>query len=71
MNELLDAECDVELTAPIKALSGATLVGLELGELGLPESEDVGFDSAEPGDVADAVIKPVGNLGLRSDAFLS
>jgi hypothetical protein len=38
-------------------LSGAALVGLELGELGFPKTQDVGGDIAQACHVADAEVE--------------
>jgi hypothetical protein len=71
MDELFDAQGDVQLAAAIEALAGATLVWLELGELGFPEAQDVGLDGADFGYVADAIVEAIWNLGRRGLAFLS
>lgn len=61
VQEALDLEDKFDVAAAVKALAGAALVGLELGELGFPEAEDVGLDGANAGDVADFEVEAVGD----------
>jgi hypothetical protein len=65
MYQLLDANGKLDLAAAIEALAGSTFVGLEGRELGFPESQDVGFDTADAGNVANAEVEPVGDLRRR------
>jgi hypothetical protein len=70
MHQLLDSQGQFDFAAAIEALSSAALVGFEIGELGLPEAENVWFYSANLGDVADAKVKPVGNFSGGRVALL-
>ena len=70
VHEMFDSEGEFNFAAAVEALSGAALVGLETGELGLPEAENIGFDAADAGDVADAEIKPVGDFSRGRMALL-
>ena len=59
----LDVEDGFDIAAAVEALAGAALVGLELGELALPEAQDVGGDVAEARDFADAEVELVRDVG--------
>jgi hypothetical protein len=59
VEETLDTERHLDVTTAVEALSGATLVGLELRELALPETQDVGGNVAELRDFADAEVELV------------
>jgi hypothetical protein len=70
VEKTLDAKGDFYLFFPVETLSCAAFVGFQLGELGLPEAEDVGRDLAQSGDVADAEVELVGNGdGLRDNGL--
>jgi hypothetical protein len=57
VEEALDAEGHFDVAATVETLAGAAFVGLELRELALPETEDVGGNVAELGDFADAEVE--------------
>jgi hypothetical protein len=59
IEEGFDAECHLDVATTVEALAGTAFVGLELGELALPEAEDVGGDLAQPGYLADAEVELV------------
>ena len=59
VEEGFDAEGHLDIAAAVEALAGASFVGLELGELALPEAENVGGDLAQPGYLADAEVELV------------
>jgi hypothetical protein len=59
VEEGLDAEGHLDVSATVEALAGAAFVGLELGELALPEAEDIGGDLAQSGYLADAEVELV------------
>ena len=63
VEEGLDVEGRFYVAAAIKALAGAAFVGLELGELALPEAEDVGGNVAEFGDFSDTEVELVRDVG--------
>ena len=63
LEEGLDAQGHLDIAAAVEALSGATLVGLELRELTLPKAQDVGGDLAEACHLADAEVELVRDLG--------
>ena len=65
VEEALDAEGHLDVALAVEALAGAALVGLELGEFGLPEAEDVGGNIAELGYIANAEVELV-----RDDGWL-
>ena len=67
IKQLLDAEGPLDVAFAIEALAGAAFAGLELGEFGLPESKDVGLDLEQAGDVTDAEVELIGNLGDSPD----
>lgn len=69
VNEALDLESHLDIALAIETLTGAALAGLELRKLRFPESQDVGFDLADAGYVADFEIETVRNRGLFVDAL--
>jgi hypothetical protein len=62
VKEALDAQGHFNVAAAIETLAGAALVRFELGKLALPESQDVGWDIAEPGDFSDAKVELIRNV---------
>lgn len=46
MEQALDAECHFDVAPAVEALAGAAFAGVELGELRLPEAQDVGGHAA-------------------------
>jgi hypothetical protein len=63
VEKALDAEGHFDVAATVEALAGAAFVWLELRELALPETEDVSGDVAELGDLADAEVELVRDVG--------
>jgi hypothetical protein len=63
VKEGLDVKGSLYIAAAIEALASAAFVGLELRELALPETEDVGGNVAEFGDFADAEVELVRDVG--------
>jgi hypothetical protein len=61
VDEALDFQGQFDFAAAIKALAGSAFVGLELGELCLPEAKDVGFKLADAGYVANLEVETVGD----------
>ena len=59
----LDVKGSLYIAAAIEALASAAFVGLELRELALPETEDVGGNVAEFGDFSDAEVELVRDVG--------
>jgi hypothetical protein len=69
VHEALDLESHLDIAATIESLAGAALARFELRELRLPEPQDVGFDFANAGYVANFEIETVWNRGLFVDAL--
>jgi hypothetical protein len=63
VEEAFDAQSHLDVATAVEALSGAPLVGFELRELALPETQDVGWKVAESGDFADAEVELVRDVG--------
>ncbi len=63
VEQALDSEGHLDVALAVEALAGATLVGLELRELGLPETQDVGGDIAQLGYIPNAEVELVRNDG--------
>ena len=59
VEEILDAQGHFDVAAAIETLAGAAFVGFEVGELALPEAQDIGGNVAEFGDFADAEVELV------------
>ena len=62
----LDPQGHLNIAAAVKALAGAALVGLELGKLALPKTQNVGRDLAQLGYFADAEVELVGDLAASA-----
>jgi hypothetical protein len=69
VNKAFDFERKLDLAAPIEALAGSALVGLETGKLSLPETKDVRFDSADTGYIPDLEIKAIRDVGRVDNAL--
>ena len=69
VHEAFDLESHLDIATTIESLAGATLARFELRELRLPEPQDVGFDFANAGYVANFEIETVWNRGLFVDAL--
>src|SRR6202044_893078 len=59
VDEAFDLESHLDVAAAIEALACAALAGLELRKLRLPKAEDVGFNLADAGYVANFEIETV------------
>ena len=59
VEQAFDAQCHFNIAPAIEALAGASLVGLELRKLALPETQDVGRNVAESGDFTDTEVELV------------
>jgi hypothetical protein len=70
VEEAADAHGEFDIALAIEALAGAAFVGAHLREFGFPETQDIGFDTAEARDFADAEIKLVGNDGFVAGTAL-
>jgi hypothetical protein len=57
VEEGFDAKSHFDVALAIETLAGTAFMGLELGELALPEPQDVGWDVAEFGDFAYAEVE--------------
>lgn len=62
VNELLDPQSQFHLAATVEPLTGAAFIGLEVGKLGLPETQNIGLYGADFCDIADTKIEPVGDF---------
>jgi hypothetical protein len=69
MNEALDLQRHLDFAPAIQSLASSAFVRLELGKLRLPESEDVRFDSADAGDVADLEVEAIRDGWWVDNAF--
>jgi hypothetical protein len=69
VNEALDFERKFDLAAPIEALTGPALVGLQLGKLSFPETKDIGFDSADTGYIPDLEVQAIRDVGRVDNAL--
>lgn len=63
MDELFDAQDELDIFAPVESLAGAALGGPELRELFLPETQDIGFYAAEARGLSDAEVELIRNDG--------
>jgi len=69
MDQLLDAQRQLDFATAVEPLSGAALVGLEVGKLRLPEAENIRLDAADAGNLADPEVEPVRNFRRRGREF--
>ena len=69
MNEPLYLQGHFNIAAAIEPLTSAALVGLELRELRLPESQHVGLNLADARNVANLEIKTVRDCGRFEGAL--
>jgi hypothetical protein len=63
MDELFNAEDELDIFAPVEALAGSAFGGAELRELFFPETQDIGFYAAESSGFSDAEVEFVRNDG--------
>ena len=70
VNQPLDLKGQFHLAAPVKPLTRAALVGLQLRKLRLPETEDVWFYTTDARYIADLEVKAIGD-DRRVDNALS
>ena len=70
VHQSLDLQGHFDLATPVEALPGAALVGLELGELRLPEAKNVRLNAAQARNIADLEIQAIWDYG-RVDHALS
>jgi hypothetical protein len=68
VNKALDFEGQFDFAAPVEALAGSALVGLEMGKLSFPETKDVRFDSADAGYIPDLEIQAIRDVGRVDNA---
>ena len=61
VDQALDLQNQLDIAAAIKPLAGSALVGLELRKLRLPEAQDVGFELADAGHIANFEVETVGD----------
>jgi len=70
VDQALDLESQLNIAATVETLAGSTFVGLELGKLRLPKTQDIGLDLANPGHVSNLEIETVGDRGLVEGALM-
>lgn len=63
IKKALDAENHLHVAAAIEPLASTPFMGLESGELALPEAENIGGQIAELGDFTDTEVELVRDLG--------
>src|SRR5579863_8387625 len=69
VDEPLDLQRQLHFAAAVKALPGSTLVRLELGKLGLPKTQHIRFDGADPGHIPDLEVQAIWNGGRVGNAL--
>jgi hypothetical protein len=69
VDEALDFESKLDIATAVEALAGSALVGLELGKLCFPKTQDVGFEAADTGYISDFEVEAVGNGGRVDSVF--
>ena len=72
VDQALDFQNQFNVAAAVEALAGSALGGLELGELRLPEAQDVGLEVDDAGYIANLEVEAVGSPdGVRGCAWAS
>jgi hypothetical protein len=71
VEEALDPQRHFDVAAAVEALAGAALVGLQLGELALPEAQNISRDFTEACNLSDAEVKLVGDFGRPGGVGIS
>ena len=61
VDQVLDLQDQFNISAAIEPLTGSAFVGLELGKLRLPKAQDIGFEAADAGHIADLEVEAVGD----------
>ena len=61
VDKAFDLKRNFDVALAIESLPGSTFIGFELGKLGFPKAEDVGFDFANAGYIANFEIETVGD----------
>jgi hypothetical protein len=61
MDKALNFKGELNVAAAVEALAGTALVGLQLRELGLPKTQDIGLEAADAGHIADLEVEPIGD----------
>jgi len=69
VDQPLDLKGRFDIPAAVKALARTTFAGLELGKLGFPEAQHVGFDFTDACNVANFELEAVRNGGCFVDAL--
>lgn len=63
VKQRFDVQDRLHIAAAVQPLAGAPFVGLQLRELTLPEAQNVSWNVAEPGNLSNAEVQLVRNLG--------
>ena len=69
VDQVLDLQSQLDIMTAIKPLAGAALVGFKLRELRLPKTQNIGFDLADAGHIANLEVEAVGDRGGIDDAI--
>ena len=70
VDQVLDLQGQLNVATAVKPLASAAFVGLELGKLRLPETQNIGLDAADAGHIPNLEVKAVGDRGLVEVALL-
>ena len=70
VNQVLDLQGQLNITTAVKPLAGSAFVGFELGKLRLPKTQDIGFEAADAGHIANLEVEAVGDRGRIGGAIL-
>ena len=61
VDQLLDIQGQLNVAAAVEPLARAAFVGLELGKLRLPETQNIGFDATDASHVPNLEVEAVGD----------
>jgi len=60
-DEVLDPQGQLDVMAAIEPLAGSTFIGLELGKLRLPKTQDIGLEATDARHIANLEVEAVGD----------
>jgi len=69
VDQVLDLQSQLDIMTPIKPLAGSAFVGFELRKLRLPKTQDISFDFADAGHIANLEVEAVGDCGRIGGAI--
>ena len=63
VDQVFDLQGQLDIMTPVEPLAGSALVGFKLRKLRLPKAQDIGFNFADSGYIADLEVETVRYYG--------